>query len=104
MNDKKYPLPNDAAKAAAGVICDFLKNRRLELGLTLDDVADRMGVGKATVSKIENAKWNISIEMMIKWCYALHCNPFISSIEENSVTHEQLMAQLGRRPDSLPQN
>jgi len=36
-----------------GNIQDLLKKRRLELGLTLEEVADAVGVGKSTVRKWE---------------------------------------------------
>lgn len=35
-----------------------LKNRRLELGMTLEDVGDYVGVGKSTVKKWENGMIN----------------------------------------------
>ena len=35
-----------------------LKSRRLELGMTLEDVGDYVGVGKSTVRKWENGMIN----------------------------------------------
>lgn len=35
-------------------ISELIKNRRLELGLTLEQVAEKVGVGKSTVRKWEN--------------------------------------------------
>jgi transcriptional regulator with XRE-family HTH domain len=104
MNEKQYPLPAQAAKTASKAICDFLKTRRIELGLTQDDLSERMAVRRDTISKMENAIFNISLENLMNWCYCLGCNPFISTLEDNPESHEKAMQQLGRRPDSLPKN
>lgn len=37
---------------------DFLKNRRLELGLTIKQIADAVGVSEGTVSRWESGKIN----------------------------------------------
>lgn len=104
MNEKQYPLPKAAAKTASKTLCGFLKTRRIELGLTQVDLAKRMGVNPETVSKMENAIFNVSLENLMNWCWCLSCNPFISALEDNPAGHEEAMAQLDRRPDSLPKN
>lgn len=37
-------------------ICKLFGQRRVELGMTQAEVGDRIGVGRATISKIESGK------------------------------------------------
>jgi transcriptional regulator with XRE-family HTH domain len=99
---KTYPLPDHAADSAAQVITEFLVNRRKKLGLTIDELAKRMGIGKSTVSKIENRKWNLTLVYLLKWCYALDCNPYIEALESEDEIFKQAWKDLGRRTQKNP--
>ena len=43
-----------------------LKEARVKSGLTCDQLADMSGVSKSTISKIENGKWSVSVDMLEK--------------------------------------
>lgn len=53
-------------------ICDKLIARRLELNLSQDELAEKMGISRSSVSKIENAEWNFGISFLIAFCEALN--------------------------------
>lgn len=53
----------------------FIKKRRGELGLSLDDVAKRMGGSKAHIWQLEKGgSKNPSLWMILGICEALHCS------------------------------
>ena len=51
-----------------------LKRVREIKGLTMDQLADTMGINKSTISKIEAGKWNFGIDTLIQFAYALDLN------------------------------
>lgn len=57
-------------------IIQFLKDRRLELGLTLDDVAAIVGVNNSTVSRWESGDiQNMKRNYIVKYAEALRISP-----------------------------
>ena len=65
---------------------EWLKNRRLELGLTLEEVGDIVGVGKSTVRKWENGMIeNMKRDKIALYAKALRVSPlFIMGMPEES--------------------
>ena len=61
-----------------------IRNRRLELGLTLEAVAQKVGVGKATVQRWESGLIeNMRRDKIVKLANALNTTPeFILGIED----------------------
>lgn len=45
-----------------------LKLYRQRNDLSLDEIADRLGCSKATVSRLENGKQNVSSDLLLKIC------------------------------------
>lgn len=57
-------------------INDRIKNRRLELGLTLKDLADKLGVAESTVSRYESSNIkNMGIDKLQDLARALSTTP-----------------------------
>lgn len=55
----------------------FLKEKRLELGLTLEQVAEKVGVGKSTVRKWETGMIkNMKTDKILKLCAILQIDPY----------------------------
>lgn len=53
---------------------DRIRNRRMELGLTQEDLAKKMGLaGKSTISKIESSGNEVSLKQVRKYAEALNC-------------------------------
>lgn len=51
-----------------------LKELREARGLTMDELGDKLGIGKATVSKIEAGKWNFGFDTLTMFCVELGVN------------------------------
>ncbi len=52
-------------------IASTLKARRIELGLTQQQLADKLGVKQSNVSQIESGEKGLSIPMLLRYCKAL---------------------------------
>lgn len=63
------------------VIGGWLLDFRKEKGITQEQLAEQLGIGKATISKIESGKW-LSIEMLIK--LSVELDFFIFLVEKES--------------------
>lgn len=66
-------------------IQDIIKNRRLELSLTLKDVAKVLGVAEATVSRYESGEiQNMGIDKIEALAKVLRCSPgYLMGWEDN---------------------
>lgn len=49
-----------------------IKSARKSSGYTLKDLADKCDMPLSTISKIENGKWSVGIDMLEKICNALN--------------------------------
>ena len=54
-------------------IIEKIMKRRIELGLTQVEVAERLGVPQAAVSRLEKQKHSPSIDMVEKYAEAVGC-------------------------------
>lgn len=52
----------------------MLKQQRTKLGLTLNDLATKMGTDRQYIWNIENGKVNFTIDYLDKLLYAMNCN------------------------------
>lgn len=52
-------------------ICDQLRRRREALGMSQDDLAEKTGASRSTVSKIENGEWNFGFAFLTAFLEAL---------------------------------
>lgn len=52
-------------------IGDSIKNMRENKGYSQDELAEIMNVNRSTISKIENGKFNLSIDYLSKFSYHL---------------------------------
>lgn len=48
-----------------------MRERRLEAGVTLGELARRMGAERARLSEIENGRGGLTLKMMYRWAEAL---------------------------------
>lgn len=53
----------------------MLKQQRLKSGLTLNELAIKMGTDRQYIWNIENGKVNFTIDYLDKLLYAMNCNP-----------------------------
>ena len=52
-----------------------VRRRRLELGLSQAELADRAGIHRAYLSTVENGKRNVSIDNISRLAFALEVEP-----------------------------
>ena len=75
MSIPPEPLETDALEAAAGTLERYLGNAIRDLrqrhGLTIADVADRAGISRGMLSKIENAQTATSLDALHRLAQAL---------------------------------
>ena len=64
MNDKDY---TEARKWIAG----FIANRRKELGFTQEELAEKTGLGIATIKRFEDGKFWINLKTLLFICHEL---------------------------------
>jgi transcriptional regulator with XRE-family HTH domain len=50
----------------------WLKEMRTDKGLSQAELADKMGVDQASVSKVEAGNWSISVDMLALFCKHLN--------------------------------
>lgn len=67
--------------AARDMISGFLKNRREELGMTQQELADSSGMGIATIKRFESGKFWLNLKQYLILCHHLKCYPFVSEME-----------------------
>lgn len=87
----------------------IIKNRRLELGLTLKDVANALGVAESTVSRYESSDiQNMGIDKIEALARVLQCDPtylmgWESDIKSNiHLSNEEIqLVEKYRKADSI---
>jgi DNA-binding XRE family transcriptional regulator len=82
------PVPHGQFIGLTGLVHD-LKERRTRLKLSLTDVADRSGLTRAAVSRLENG-WNANPTLETLYRYALALNANIRLVAEDLVDEEEL--------------
>ena len=94
MNEK---VLNEARKIIAG----FLKQRREELGITQAELAERTGLGIATIKRSENADFWLGLKQYLILCEALHLFPLIATYEEHSDVAEMMRKNWTAKPKAM---
>ena len=64
-------------------IGERIKNKRLQLNLRMDDVANEVGITRSTLWSIENGSGNYSIDTLLKLLSFLNMSISIESEEQN---------------------
>ena len=60
-----------SAKRIAKQVGEQMRRWRLNAGMTMEQVADKMEVSKGHISRAENAKGNLSLPMFLLYCEAI---------------------------------
>lgn len=69
---------------ARQIIAGFLKDRRIELGLSQQDLADRTGMARATINRMEQGIFWLGMKQYLLICEALHLFPAIAEMESDT--------------------
>lgn len=78
------------------ILNERIKERRLSLGLTLLDVADKLGVKEATVQRYESGDIkNIKHETIVQLSEILNCSPsYLMGWQKEKTDNEKLLERL----------
>lgn len=68
---------------ARSLISGFLKNRREELGMSQQALADLSGMGIATIKRFESGKFWLNLKQYLMLCHFLKCYPFLMETESD---------------------
>ena len=64
-------------------IGDAIKNIREKKGYSQDELAEAMNVNRSTISKIENGKFNLSVDYLSKFSWFLNFELQLKEIKNN---------------------
>lgn len=70
--------------SARKLTADFLRNRRRELGLTQEELAEKSELGIATIKRAESAKFFLNTKQLWMLCNALDLYFFMEEKEKDS--------------------
>lgn len=73
----------------------IIKNRRIQLGLTMKDVAKALNVSEATISRYESSDiQNMGIDKLVPLAKILHCSPgYLMGWEETPTPAESAISE-----------
>lgn len=66
------------------LIAGFLKNRREEMGISVQELADLCGVNKTTIYRIEQSKFMPHGDLLLILTHHLNCYFYLAEKEGNS--------------------
>ncbi len=72
-------MNKQAAQEARKLIASHLKQRRLELKITQDELAEKMGIKKSYLSRLENGLHHPSLDLFLMWTSNLNTYFFIEA-------------------------
>jgi transcriptional regulator with XRE-family HTH domain len=68
---EKSKFPDDYVQKYRETIGKIIRRRREEKGYSQDELAEMMEVQRSTISKIENGKFGVSIDYIVKFAWYL---------------------------------
>jgi transcriptional regulator with XRE-family HTH domain len=83
---------------ARAMISGFLANRRKELGMTQEQLADMSGMGIATIKRFESGKFWLNLKQYLILCHYLKCYPFLAEMEGKN-EFSKMMRERWQRKD-----
>jgi len=66
---------------ARTLISGFLKQRRQELAITQEQLAELSGMGIATIKRFESGKFWLNLKQYLILCHHLKCYSFLETVE-----------------------
>jgi DNA-binding XRE family transcriptional regulator len=93
-------MNNILLNQARELIAGFLVNRRKELGMTQQDLADATGLGIQTIKRMEDAKFWPNLKQFLIVCHALNAYFFVEEKEGNGDYAKMMRERWTRKGDS----
>jgi len=69
---------------ARAIIAGFLKNRRIELKLSQQDLADKVCMARETINRMEAGRFWLGMKQYLQICEALHLFPCVAEMESET--------------------
>ena len=93
-------MHEDVLLEARKLISGFLKNRRIELNITQEKLAELSGMGVATIKRFESGKFWLNLKQYLILCHHLKCYPFIEEVESEKELAKMMRKRWERPGDS----
>ena len=84
---------------ARNIIAGFLKSRRKELNMTQEELAEKSGMGLATIKRIESGKFWINLKQYLILCHHLRLLHFLETVESKNEMVKLLRSRYKRDGD-----
>lgn len=91
-------MTEKALNEARLLMAGFLKKRRIELGLSQQELADRAGLARKTINAMEAGKFWLVMKQYLLICEALHLFPAIAEMEADDSIAEALRSNWTAKP------
>ena len=88
---------NEARQLMSG----FLKNRRIELGLSQLELAEKTGLARKTINSMEAGKFWLGMKQYLQICEALYIFPSMSEMESKDDIAEALRNNWIAKPKAM---
>ena len=86
---------------ARDMISGFLKNRRLELNMSQQELADATGMARATINRMEQGLFWLGMKQYLLICEALHLFPAIAEMEADDNIAAALRSNWTAKPKAM---
>lgn len=73
---------NEKHKAARIALGRYFAERRKQMGHTMQELANHLGISAETVKGVESGRFAYDIDFLFRFCEALEIKPFFSLLEE----------------------
>lgn len=84
---------------ARSLISGFLKQRRQELEITQEQLAELSGMGIATIKRFESGKFWLNLKQYLILCHHLKCYPFLAELEGKNEFSKMMRERWQRKDD-----
>lgn len=86
---------------ARTIIAGFLKNRRIELKLSQQDLADKVGMARETINRMEAGRFWLGMKQYLQICEALYLFPCVAEMESETEIAEALRSNWKPNPKAM---
>lgn len=86
---------NSNITEARELIAGFLRNRRVELGMTQEELAEKTGLHVHTIKRIEAAKFWLKLDTLLVVCHHLNLFFFVEEKDANTPTAKLMRERWG---------
>ncbi len=89
-------MDKQALLEARKLIAGFLKEKRIELGISQEELANLCEVKRLTIIRIESGKFMPNMELFLKMTHHLNCYFFLESKEADSDNAKMMRERWGK--------